>query len=1043
MCTQIYDDVPVRRLTTFQFAFLTGIIILFAPLVSTATSTIINGATSETVQSLTITGTVTDSTGNALAGVSVLEKGTTNGIPTNENGQYTITVKDGNAVLVFSFLGYATKEVAVSENSYATIVLHSMGNLLEDVVVVGYGTQKRSTVTGSVATVKSDELTVAPVGSTINTLAGRLPGLVSKQQSGQPGSDQASIRIRGFGEAIWIVDGVESNFNNIDPNQIETISILKDGAAAIYGARAGNGVVLVTTKQGRVGKTDISLNSSYTLQGNTIMVEPVSSGQYAELQNLFFEGQGKPLPYTAEDIQKYYAGNDPAYPNTNWRKVSMKPWAPQHNQNLSVRGGSERIKYFGFIGFLDQQSIWRNNGGGYKRYNLQSNFDAKVNDDLNVQLLLSGLHEHRSESARGAGINGGVYGDLWASLPIYPATLPDPSKHSYAYGQGVGSVLLATDEEIFGYNRNDGENVKATFIANYNVRAIEGLTLKAFVNYDKTYTTNKSFLKPYSFYTYNHSNDEYTYIGSKGAQAKLDYQLSQNRNITGQFNINYDRRFNDDHHLTALALYEVIDYRYNWILAGRDNFLTSAIEELFAGAVATEVANSSATQMGRASYVGRLNYAYKDRYLLESSLRADASAKFSPNSRWGYFPSISLGWRMDQEGFIRRVNSIDELKLRASYGSSGLDNVGDFRYLTGYQLGGQWLIGNSPLPGIASSGLANPNLTWQKVGIYNVAVDFSLLDRKLYGTAEAFYRKLTGIPATRLTTLPNTFGAVLPEENLNSMANRGFDFSIGTIGKFGELGYDVSGNLSWTRAKWIHFEEPEYTDPDQIRLSKQSGNWTDRTVGYRTDGLFTSQQEIDNLQFTYPQGNDGLRPGDMKFVDVNSDGRLDFRDQVDIGTGTTPNWMAGATINLTYKNFDLQTLFQGAFNYYAVIFTGRTDVNYSVAFYNTLWTDENNRADAYTPRIGGASTNGMLSDHFYRKINYVRLKTMALGYNLPKAAMEQIGLRNLRIFLAGTNLFTISPLNEFYMDPEAPSHYGVGYHYPQQRTVTLGLNLTL
>ncbi|MFD2599012.1 SusC/RagA family TonB-linked outer membrane protein [Sphingobacterium corticis] len=992
---------------------------------------------------LTITGTVTDSIGTTLRGVTVSEKGTTNSVATNQNGRYTINVKSSEAILVFSLVGYADREIQVARETVINAVLSTRDNQLEDIVVVGYGTQKRTLVTGSVSTVQSKDITVAPVGSTINTLAGRIPGLISKQESGRPGADQAALSIRGFGQAIWIVDGVESNFNNIDPNQIESISILKDGAAAIYGARAGNGVVLVTTKQGLVGKTDITLNSAYTLQGNTIMVEPVSSGQYAELQNRFFQSQGRPLPYTEEDIQKYYDGTDPGYPNTNWRKVAMKNWAPQHNQNVSVRGGSDKIKYFGFIGYMDQQSIWRNNGGGYKRYNLQSNIDAKISDDFSVQLLLSGVHDGRSESARGAGINGGVFGDLWASLPIYPATLPDPTKHSYAVAQGVGSALLATDEEIFGYSRNNAENVKATFIADYKIRAVEGLSLKAFINYDKTYITNKHFLKAYSFYTYDPASEQYTLIGSKGSTAKLDYSNQQNRNITTQFSINYNRRFNNDHYVNALLLNEMIDYRTNVVLAGRDNFLTQSIEELFAGSVATVTANSSATQMGRASYLGRVNYSYKEKYIADVALRADASAKFAEGSRWGYFPSTSLSWRIDQEDFFQQLKAVDELKLRASYGRSGLDNVGDFRFLTGYQLGGQWLIGDTPGPGIATTGLANPNLTWQNVAISNLGVDFSLYNRKLYGTAEVFYRKLTRIPATRLTTLPNTFGAVLPEENLNSMSNRGFDFSLGTVGNIGELNYDISGNLSWSRAKWIHYEEPEYTDPDQIRLYQLSGQWADRRIGYRADGLFTSQEEIDNLAFTYPQGNDGLRPGDIKYIDVNGDGKLDFRDQEVIGAGTTPNWMAGLTINLRYKNFDLQTLFQGAFNHYAYILTGRTDVNYSVAFYNTLWTEENNRADAYTPRIGGASSNSLFSDHFYRKINYLRLKTLAIGYTLPQTISERARIRNLRVFLAGTNLFTVSPLNEFFMDPEAPSSFGVGYHYPQQRTITLGLNLTL
>lgn len=988
-----------------------------------------------------ISGTVTDEKNEPLPGVTVTVKGTNLRTVTNSKGMFTLENVGPNMTLVFSFVGYINKEVALEGQTQLNVSMQPADNKLNEVVVVGYGTQKKATVSGSIASVKSAELTAAPVASTINSLAGRLPGLISQQSSGAPGADQASINIRGFGQALWIVDGVESDFNNIDPNQIESISILKDGSASIYGARAGNGVILVTTKRGKEGKPDITLNSSYTLQGNTTMTDPVSSGQYAEITNLYYTNQGKPAPYTQEQIQKYYAGNDPAYPNTNWKKAAIRNWAPESQHNLSVRGGSERIKYFGLFGYLDQQSIWKTNGGGYKRYNLQSNLDAKVNNDLTIQLNLSSIDEAKSQSRRGQGAGGNtLWQDLWNSLPIYPVTLPDPTKYSYANGQGVGNILLISNMDIAGYNRNNIQNYKGTFVADYKIRAITGLSAKGFINYDRTNTSSKNFTKPYDFYTYNSEANTYTLAGSLGTQAALNYQAWQSRNITGQLSLNYDRIFNGDHHITALALYEAIDYNTSYITAGRTNFLTPSIEELYAGAVQTSTANSSASEMGRTSYVGRLNYSYKDKYLIESSLRADASAKFPSNSRWGYFPSVSLGWRLDQEKFIKKFGFIDELKLRASYGSSGIDNVGDFQYLTGYQFAGHWLIGNGTQTGIASTGLANPSLTWEKIKLYNIGTDFSFFNRRLFGTIEAFYRTLTGIPATRQLSLPSTFGSGLPAENLNSQNNRGFELSLGTSGTVSDFSYEVTANLSWSRAKWNHYEESDYTDPDQIRLNKISGRWSDVTFGYVAEGLFTSQQEIDNLKFTYPGGNAALRPGDVKFVDTNGDGKLDFRDQQQIGTGTVPNWMAGATINLKYKNFDLQSLVQGAFNYYSTTYLYNGGLNYSTAFYDNMWTEQNNSADA-SPRISGASTNSLFNNLYFRKASYLRLKTLALGYNLPKTFVSKASLRNVRIYVAGTNLLTINPLKKYGVDPEAPSG-AAGYYYPQQRTISAGVNVT-
>lgn len=992
---------------------------------------------------ITVTGMVTDEKNLAMPGVTVKIRGTNLATTTDNGGKYSLANVDADSTLTFSFVGYNTKEIPVAGHVVINVTMTPKENSLNDIIVVGYGTQKKGTITGSIAAVKSSEITVAPVASTINTLAGRLPGLISQQSSGQPGADQASISIRGFGQAIWIVDGVESDFNNIDPNQIETISILKDGSASIYGARAGNGVVLVTTKRGREGKPSITLNSSYSLQGNTAMADPVNSAQYAEITNLFYTNQGKPAPYTQDQIQKFKTGGDPAYPNTDWKKVATRPWAPQTQQNLSVRGGTEQIKYFGFFGYLNQDPLWRTNGGGYNRYNVQSNLDAKINNDLSIQLNISSVNELKSQSIRGegAGINT-LWQDLWNSLPIYPATLPDPSKYSYANGQGVGSIALISNEDIAGYDKVNSQNLKGTFVIDYKIRAIPGLSAKGFINYDKTYGTDKNFSKPYSFYTYDYSSQAYTLAGSLGTQAKLTYTDSQAHNIDRQLSLNYDHLFGQVHHITALALYEATDYSTSYIVAGRDNFLTPAIEELYAGAVQTSVANSSATEMGRVSYVGRFNYSYKDKYLLESTFRADASAKFPPEHRWGYFPSVSLGWRLDQENFIKKISSIDELKLRASYGSSGIDNVGNFQYLTGYQFAGQWLIGSGTQVGIQSTGLANPNLTWEKVKVYNLGVDYSFWNHKLFGTLEAFYRTLTGIPATRILTLPSTFGSALPPENLNSQNNRGFELSIGTSGNIGELNYQVSANLSWSRAKWDHFEEPVYTDPDQIRLNKQSGRWTDITYGYVSDGLFTTQQEIDNLKFTYPGGNAALRPGDIKYVDLNGDGKLDYRDQKQIGTGTVPDWVTGATINLKYKNFDLQSLFQGAFNYYNYISLQHGGINYSQAYYKTMWTEQNNSADAFTPRISGAATDGLFSDHYFKKASYLRLKTFAIGYNFPKTLLTKAGIQNLRVYLAGTNLLTINPLSKYDVDPEAPSG-NAGYYYPQQRTVSLGLNVTL
>lgn len=1001
-------------------------------------------------QQKSISGKVTDSNGSPLPGVTVIVRGSTSGTITDSNGNFSMSTVPADATLSFSFIGLKTQEIAVGGKTILNVKMVEENIGIDEVVAVGYGTQKKENLTGSIASVKSTELIKTPVASTSNSLAGRLPGLVSLQSSGRPGADAASLSIRGFGNALFIVDGVETDFNSIDANQIESVSILKDGSASIYGSRAGNGVILVTTKRGIDTKPTITLNSSSTLQGITIMPKPVNAGQYAEMKSEAWLQSGKPeaqVPYTPEQIKKYYDGSDPLYPSTNWYNEVIRDWAPQQNHNLSIRGGSDKIKYYGFLGYLDQGSMWKKNGGDYKRYNFQSNIDAKILDNLSLQLTIASTVEDRNFPARPQSTGtGGVWSDLWFSLPIYSSSFPDPTKIPYA-GGGTGGVHISSNSAIVGYDNTDNQNINGTMMLNYNFNFVKGLSAKLFVNSIQFYNSEKNFQKPVTFYTYNPSNEVYTLAGVYGERAQLLQGSGRGRTLTGQFSLNYDNTFGVNHHVSAFALYEVIDYKNEWISASRTNFLTPAIEQLFGGSTTGMSNNGAASEMGRASYVGRINYSYKNRYLFESSFRADASAKFPTDKRWGYFPSVSLGWRLSEEEFMKSLGSIDNLKLRASYGSSGNDGVGNFQYLSGYgfnPLGayGTYILGAGAQTGLQSTGLANPYLTWEKIKIYNIGLDFSLFKRKLYGETDVFYRERNGIPSTRITTLPSSFGSELPPENINSLTDRGFELMLGTSGNSGDFQWDLSGNISWSRSKWDHFEEPVYEDPDQIRIYKNSGRWTDRQYGYVSDGLFKSQAEIDALTFDQDnQGNVSLRPGDVRFKDMNKDGIFNWKDMVEIGKGTVPHWMLGFNTNLKYKNFDLSALFQGALGYYNYVLLDQGEPVPSTVMYDLRWTQENNDPNALLPRLGGASTNGYGSDYYYRKAGYVRLKVLTIGYNVPKSLLKKISLSELRFYFAGTNLLTFDKLKKYDLDPESPSA-SAGRYYPQQKTITLGINLS-
>lgn len=390
---------------------------------------------------------------------------------------------------------------------------------------------------------------------------------------------------------------------------------------------------------------------------------------------------------------------------------------------------------------------------------------------------------------------------------------------------------------------------------------------------------------------------------------------------------------------------------------------------------------------------------------------------------------------------------VNNLKLRLSYGEAGNDAIGRFQFLSAYATNSlPYILGNQPMAAIYPTGLANPNITWEKMRTYNAGLDFSLFNRKLYGEADVFYRERVDILTPRYATVPSSFGAVLPPENLNSDNTRGFDLMIGTAHNFGNFRLDVKTTLSWSRSKWKHFEEPDFgLDSNQDRLYRQSGNWQDRVIGYINGGLFTSEEQISNLGYTYPNGNSNLRMGDIIYKDLNSDGVLDWKDQQVIGKGIVPHWIAGFNVNASYKNFDLSFLFQGAFGFYYELYYPKVDADVNIPDYvfSDRWSPGNNRSDALIPRLNGAPTNyNMRSDYTFKKADYLRLKNFSLGYTIPKQILERYKIGQLRFYVAGINLLTFSGLNKFHIDPEAPSSQG-GQYYPQQKNISFGLNLSL
>lgn len=1003
----------------------------------------LTGLAAEPQERITAKGTVIDTDNLPVIGAYIVEKGNDRNVTvTDASGKFSIIVAD-NATLVISCIGYVTQQVKAAAS--LNVVLSTDKEFLDEAVVVGYGTQRVATLTGSVAQINAGKITVAPVVNTTHVLAGQLPGLVSKQTSGLPGQDNAALNIRGFGSPLVIVDGVEGSIESLDAGQIESITILKDGSGSIYGARAGNGVILVTTKTGSNQKTTVTVNSSVTLQSNIVTTLPATSAQRAQYQNdVYLNKGGNPsrVPYTEEDLAAYALGEDPAYLNSDWYHEVIRQYAPQQNHNMSISGGTDRIKYYGYFGYNRQELQFKPNSGYYDRFNFQTNFSAKATDYLTVGMNMQYMKDCKNYPSGGDLYQDGVnfwQGIIYSADPRYPLYLPDETLLSYANMQN-GSPIWAVNIDNSGYYQTNGNHFKVTGFAELEIPYVPGLKAKANIMYNYGANDLKWMHKRGQFYTYNEGTGKYAFAGGSVEPSSLSMHNNLSSTIVQQYSLNYDRDF-DLHHVSALAMYEATLSQYRNYWTKRQDFNSTIIEEMASGDEETAQNGSGSSNYGRNSFIGRLNYSYADRYMVETTLRADASSRFAKGYRWGYFPSVSVGWNIAKEEFMSEATWLDMLKLRASMGTAGYDAVADFNFLTGYRYDMTYTFGDTMFTGLASTGLPNELLTWETMRIYNVGLDFSMFRRKLYGEVDLFQRDRIGIPGYRSQSLPTTFGATLPQENLNATRTRGFEVMLGSTNQIGDFYYDISANVSYNRTRWTYYDQAEETDPDRIRLYQNTGKYTDRQLGYITEGVFASDEEVAAWPLSFDDlnnDNSTLRAGDIKFVDSNNDGVINWRDLQEIGKGSTPHWMGGLTINLGWCGFDLQALFQGAWGY-----TIGLSYDSNTSTYCNLYFDQNHNADpnAIVARPAGATINWWTTDFYNRDCAYVRLKNFAIGYTISEKVTKKIGISKFRIYAGGMNLFTLSNISKYGVDPESTGT--VGYSYPQQYTMSLGCNIVL
>ena len=1017
-----------------------------------------------------INGKVSDENNEGLPGATIIIKGTTKGTVSDINGIFMLDVNENDTISI-SFSGYIKQDIPVIGNISFSINLDPDVETLKEVVVVGYGSEQKINLTGSVATLKDQELTLAPVANSSNLLAGRVPGVMTRQNSGLPGGENTQIRIRSFSEApLILVDGVQMDFSRIDQNDIASISVLKDASAAVYGARAGNGVVLVTTKRGESGKPKISYSSNLTLQSATAFLDHVSASQYVELvREANLNDFNDPNATFSEDDIKNYHSKTQGYEGGDWVDALIKNNAPMHQHNISVSGGNDNVKYFTSFGYIDQESFFKSRDFDYKRYNTRSNIDIKVNERINFSVDLSYRQDIRERPAKTALSN--IWIDLSTAQPIFPTRLsenmviPDPSVSSVSYSgstTGNRNPLARSDRNVFGtYDRFDN-TFRGKIGFKYKVPGITGLTLRADMNLTLLDRSEKTFRKPYNVYRQNLDTNELILEGvGNGVSSISDAQFRRTM-VYPLVSAEYIKEVGN-HNLKVLMLTEQTTRKFSMFSATRKNLFTTSIPELFIGSENEQTNDgSSGPDIGRKSAVARINYRFKDRYLLETTFRADGNVLFAPETRWGYFPSISFGWIISEEPFFN-ANQSTTLKIRSSFSQLGDDTangISGFDYLTGYETNSTFLFGdNISETTIRTLGEVNPFLTWEKMTMYNLGLEATFFKGQLQLETDIFYRKRENILSNDQQSVANEGGYDLPLTNINISDDRGIEVSAVYQQKIGEFKIDIAPNFAIGKEKFVVRRDIEdFTDLDYKRIYGREGEWVNRRFGYLSDGIFMSQDEINNHP-TIQDGNGNLllNPGDIKYKDLDGNDTINFRDQEVIGYASNmPEINYGINLSASYKNLKLSLLLQGAskFSIYingpaATMFSnGSIPLSYHYKYAWQPHPDDpsiNINPDAILPASSftASTNNSRISDFWLRDVRYLRLKNINLSYNIPKKIISKIGLDNSQIYFSTENLFTLTNLGIYRnsFDPEFDPNTQTTRRYPITRSFTVGLKM--
>lgn len=1007
-----------------------------------ATASVTPGITkTATINASDITGVVVDAAGVPLIGVNVLEKGTTNGTITDFDGKFSLNVSSPNAKLVISYIGYVSQEVSVPKNGELKVVLKEDTETLEEVVVVGYGTQKKANLSGSVSSVDSEQLQNRPIQNVSSGLQGLMPGVTITGTNGAPGMDSGNIRVRGTGtlnsaSPYILIDGVESEtMSGLDPNDIASISVLKDAAsAAIYGSKAANGVILITTKRGSTGKPKISYSGYISFQNTTETIDRLSSYEYASMYNDALKSEDKAPRFTPEEIQKFKDGTDPKYPNTNWYDLAYKTGI-QHRHNINISGGNEHASYMGSLGYLNQTGVLPN--AGREQFNARTNLDMKITKRLSAKLNLAFIKNKYDDAS--SAYSGGSSDQIIRQLNLIAPWIVNRYEDG-TYGTISDGNPIAWLDSGMKVTR---DNYNFTGLASLDYKILDELTLTLTGSYVND-LQNYKYFQPFIQYNPNKASDP----------SSLDERYYRWDRTNYDVLLNYDKTFGK-HNLKGLAGWHTEKYNYKYMKAYRKNFPNDNLTDMNAGDAATQTNEGYSRELAMISWFARVNYDFAGKYLLEANIRADASSRFAKGNRWGYFPSFSGAWRISEENFMKGAqNWLSNLKIRGSWGMLGnqdalnsADASGAFYpAINTYEIGATYPFGGALNSGYYQGSFRLNTITWEKAKTWGVGIDFGLFNNKVTGSIDYYNRKTEGIMMD--VAVPNEFALSPYKDNVGEMVNRGVELNISYNDKWGDWSFGAAANFAYNHNEITDLGGVDYLDTGYSQRNAV-GYAMNSYYLYQADGFFNSQEEADAFTAKYgnPFGGGKFKAGDIRYVDTDGNGTLNGKDRV-MANSSDPVYTFGLNLNAGWKGFDLSLMFNGAakvsrlFDAHEVYGAFSGDAGHPASIWKDAWTETNH--DASMPRIftdtnSPSSSRNAVSTFWLQNTNYLRLKNLQLGYTLPKSLLANWGIDNVRFYYSVENLFTIDNM-KINIDPEATSQRLSSY--PLLRTHAFGVNIT-